>query len=120
MVKGEKANKLSPDTNIEILPGNMEGVMTEQWIGPMLGPVPIKLDGELTDTDMSATIHIAMPGMNIVVVIGEPIQSGIGQVAVQQSANKAVYSLSGVRVANAWSNALPKGIYIVGGKKVVK
>ena len=82
-------------------------------------PVPIKLDGELTDTDMSATIHIAMPGMNIVVVIGEPIQSGIGQVAVT-SANKAVYSLSGVRVANAWSNALPKGIYIVGGKKVVK
>lgn len=120
MVKGEKANKISTDTNIEILPGNMEGVMTEQWIGPMLGPVPIKLDGELTDTDMSATIHIAMPNMNIVVVIGEPIQSGIGQVAVQQSANKAVYSLSGVRVANAWSNALPKGIYIVGGKKVVK
>lgn len=120
MVKGEKANKISTDTNIEILPGNMEGVMTEQWIGPMLGPVPIKLDGELTDTDMSATIHIAMLNMNIVVVIGEPIQSGIGQVAVQQSANKAVYSLSGVRVANAWSNALPKGIYIVGGKKVVK
>lgn len=120
MVKGEKADKISTDTNIEILPGNMEGVITEQWIGPMLGPVPIKLDGELTDTDMSATIHIAMPGMDIVVVIGEPIQSGIGQVAVQQSANKAVYSLSGVRVANAWSNALPKGIYIVGGKKVVK
>ena len=58
--------------------------MTEQWIGPILGPVPIKLDGELTDTDMSAIIDIAMPNMNIVVVIGEPIQSGIGQVAVRR------------------------------------
>lgn len=118
--KGEKADKISIDTNIEILPGNMDGVITEQWIGPMLGPVPIKLEGELNDTDMSATINIAMPGMDIVVTIGEPIQSGIGQLTVQHAADKAVYSLSGVRVANAWSNALPKGIYIVGGKKVVK
>lgn len=98
----------------------MDGVITEQWVGPMLGPVPIKLNGELTETDMSATIKIAMPGMDIVVTIGEPIQSGIGQLTVQHAADKAVYTLGGVRVANAWSNALPKGIYIVGGKKVVK
>lgn len=31
-----------------------------------------------------------------------------------------VYTLSGVRVADRLSNELPKGVYIVGGKKVIK
>ena len=40
---------------------------------------------------------------------------------VAPSANaSAVYNLSGIRVADRWNNNLPKGVYVVNGKKVIK
>lgn len=36
------------------------------------------------------------------------------------AAQQGVYNLSGQRVASTWSGALPHGVYIVNGKKVIK
>ena len=46
--------------------------------------------------------------------------SGVGQIGVEKVENQDVYNLQGVKVLNAGEDIkrLPKGIYIVGGKKV--
>ena len=46
------------------------------------------------------------------------IVDGIDAVEVEAPANEAIYTLQGVRV-NGPVESLPKGIYIVGGKKIV-
>ena len=120
MTEAEGYTQIGTTQSIVIAPGNMEGVAEEDWLGPMLGEVPIVLEGKLTDTELYATISISFMGMEIGVTVGEDPQTGIGEVAAAKNNDKAVYNLSGVRVANAWNNALPKGIYVVGGKKVIK
>ena len=112
---------LSTTQNITIQPGDDPKFGEGDWIGPMLGEVPIVLNGKLTDEHLAATIDIdfAMLGMKIAVKIGDE-QTGIGEVVAVQNAQTGVYNLSGVRVADKMSNALPKGVYIVGGKKVIK
>ena len=46
--------------------------------------------------------------------------TGIDNIAMQQTAKEGIYTLNGVRInANSLKN-LPKGIYIVNGKKVIK
>lgn len=120
MTEAEGYTAISAKQDITIAPGNMEGVADEDWLGPMLGEVPIELEGKLTDTQLYATIHISFMGMEIGVTIGTDPTTGIGEVTAAKHNDEAVYNLSGVRVANAWNNALPKGIYVVGGKKVIK
>lgn len=120
MTEAEGYTKIGTSQSIVIAPGNMEGVAEEDWLGPMLGEVPIVLEGKLTDTDLYATISISFMDMEIGVTVGEDPQTGIGEVAAAKNNDKAVYNLSGVRVADAWNNALSKGIYVVGGKKVMK
>lgn len=47
--------------------------------------------------------------------------TGIENISAESTANKVVYNLQGIKVAdNADLDKLPKGIYIVNGKKVVK
>ena len=50
------------------------------------------------------------------------IPEGIGNAVGIDAGAKAsgVYSLSGVRVADGLSGSLPKGIYIVNGKKIIR
>ena len=49
------------------------------------------------------------------------VPDAIGTVATDaQSRARGVYTLSGVRVADSLDSSLPRGIYIVNGKKVVK
>lgn len=56
---------------------------------------------------------------NYVVQFGT--ETGINDATATQSTKaKGVYTLSGVRVADQLTPALPKGVYIVGGRKVVK
>ena len=56
---------------ITIQAGDTEGVSS--WMGPMLGEVPIVLDGKLTDSSLFATIDIEMGAFNqtIHVQVGE-------------------------------------------------
>lgn len=46
--------------------------------------------------------------------------TGIAGIEAENGSRNAVYSISGVRVASKLTDDLPKGVYIVGGKKVVK
>ena len=112
---------LAADQNITIQPGNDPNLGASDWMGPMLGEVPIVLNGKLTDEHLAATINIdfAILNMKIIVKIGDE-QTGIGEVVAVQNKQTGVYNLNGVRVADKMNNALPKGIYIVGGKKIIK
>lgn len=46
--------------------------------------------------------------------------TGIDSVETESASSKAVYTISGVKVSDNGLDNLPKGVYIVGGKKVVK
>ena len=115
-------DSIATKQNITILPGDKEGTQPSDWMGPMLGEVPIDLKGVMTADKLSAKIDINFValGMVIKVAIGETTETGIDQAVTTRPASSAVYNLNGVRVANNWNNNLPKGVYVVNGKKVIK
>lgn len=117
------------DGMINILPGSKTIVFggetvemaDEDWTGPMLGEIPVKLVGKMTDDHLFVTINITMEalGQDIVVVLGEeildPVEVGVSSIK-STSNTKVVYDLSGRRVQN-----LVKGnVYVIDGKKVMK
>lgn len=64
-----------------------------------------------------ATAVLLLP---VEVVSGKLNTTGIESVVVAKKAAKGVYAISGVKVRNNNNvNGLPKGLYIVGGKKVI-
>lgn len=98
----------------------------DEWLGPMLGEVPIDMKGQLTAEKLYCTIDIDMMAtleQIIKVTFGEELT---GIAAVQGNATRVnVYGIDGriVRsnvVAADALNGLPRGIYVVGGKKVLK
>ena len=54
---------------INIAPGDDPNVSPSDWLGPMLGAVPIDLTARFTGSAMSADINIELPGMAILVSI---------------------------------------------------
>ena len=108
------------DGSITIQPGDMEGV--EYWVGPTVGEIPMKLKGKLNESKLYVTIDIDMKesiGQIVYVQLGtddfkDDSQDAISNIPAAVSAS-AVYDLNGRRV-NA---QLKKGLYIVGGKKVL-
>lgn len=110
---------ISTNQVIAIEPGDDPNI---PWIGPdFLTEVPIVLSGKITDSRLAATIDIDMNdllGQVIKVVVGDE-KTGIVNVSTSAPVH-AVYSLSGIRVADKMNSSLPKGVYIVGGKKVIK
>lgn len=57
----------------------------------------------------------------VVVILEEEVPAGISSVNVKEATNSNVYNLNGVLVGTENTfNQLPKGVYIVNGKKVVK
>ena len=87
------------------------------WIGPMLGEVPVSLSGKMDAKKLYCTIDIDMSAMLrqvINVVFGdEKAVTSIENIAVENNAT-VIYDITGRRV-NEITNA---GIYIVNGKKV--
>ena len=122
MTQAATGDSIATKQNITILPGDKEGTQPSDWMGPMLGEVPIDLKGVMTADKLSAKIDINFValGMVIKVAIGETTETGIDQAVTPLPASSAVYNLNGVRVANNWNNNLPKGVYVVNGKKVIK
>ena len=128
VVKEEGYEAISTNQTIQIEAGDDASISEEEWLGPMLGDVPIVLNGKLNGSKLYVNIDIDMSAVLnqvINVAVGqdkgfEPIPDGIGQAKADAAHTNGVYTLGGVRVADTMTNALPKGVYVVNGKKVVK
>lgn len=124
LTEGQGCKEFATKQIIAIQPG--ETGAAEDWIGPMLGDVPIDMQGQLTAEKLYCTIDIDMMEslqQIIKVAFGEELT---GIAAVQGNAARVnVYGIDGrivrsnVSAADAL-NGLPRGIYVVGGKKVLK
>jgi len=109
------------DGSITIQDGDMAGVDT--WMGPMIGEIPMKLQGKLNESKLYVTIDIDMQstlGQIVYVQLGtddfkDDSGDAIHTVPAAAASSSVVYDLNGRRV-NA---QLKKGLYIVGGKKVL-
>lgn len=105
-----------------IVAGDAPEYGEEEWLGPMLPEIPMKLSGKMTDDELYVVIDIDMSehiGQLIGVKLGEDILDPV-EVAISsvESASKAatIFDLSGRRV-----NVIVNGkVYIENGKKVVK
>ena len=90
----------------------------DDWMGPMLGAIPVSLTGKMDAEKLYCTIDIDMSemlGQMIKVVFGdEKAVTSIENVTVENGAS-TIYDLTGRKV-DAITTA---GIYIVNGKKVV-
>ena len=83
----------------------------------------LKVIAFLSDYDRSNPTKCVVENAAVVTVGNDPIVVGIGNELTTShdsaaTAETPIYRLDGVRITN--HAALPKGIYVVGGKKVVK
>jgi len=105
--------------NIVIAAGDEEGVAEEDYIGPLLGNIPLRMRGRMTDDKLNVVIDIDMEvggQMQVIHVdFGTEITNAIAGVMAAQSENGRIYDLSGRQVQQ-----MGKGIYIVNGKKVLR
>lgn len=112
---------ITTDQSIEIQPGDDPKFEEDEWFGPNLGEVPIKLSGKLTASALYVNIDIDMTsllGQTINVVVGQAnnVVSGINTTKVTPATQSTtIYTLNGLRV-----NKANKGVYIINGKKIVK
>ena len=101
-------------TNQEIFITAGEG-NEEDWMGPMLGAIPVSITGKMDAEKLYCTIDIDLVEMTVNVVFGEPdAVTSIDNITVENGTS-VIYDLAGRKV-NAITTA---GIYIVNGKKVV-
>lgn len=121
MEKVDGVSNISTNQNIVIQPGDDPNYGEDEWLGPILGEVPIVLTGKLTATALYVNIDIDMSEtlqqiINVVVGQEKNVISGINGVKVTPSTNATtIYTLGGVRV-----NKVTKGVYVINGKKVIK
>ena len=110
---GIKSFQTSQDIFITAGEGN-----EEDWLGPMLGAIPVSLIGKMDAERLFCNIDIDMSeslGQIINVVFGEEkAVTNIENITVENGA-KVIYDLTGRKV-DAITTA---GIYIVNGKKVL-
>ena len=124
--EGEGYQTISTTQTIRIEAGQSDSIATEEWLGPLLGEVPIVLNGKLRKNALYVNIDIEMMStlqQIIKVVVGsEKAVTGIADVVAPATPARTsgVYTLSGIRVADSLSAKLPKGVYVVNGKKVIK
>ena len=123
VVQEDDCESISTNQAITFQPGDATDIPAEGWIGPILGEVPILLNGKLNDTNLYCTIDIDMQAMleqTINVVIGQPLATGIHSATVADNATTRIFTLSGRRAPATSTDNLPKGVYIVNGKKVIR
>lgn len=125
LVSGESYNTFETKQIINILPGDDS---SKEWFGPMLGEVPIDMQGKINEEQLYCTIDIDMMStlqQIIKVTFGKDITTGITHVSVTAEKLVDVYTLNGALLRSRVSsenalNGLQPGIYVVNGKKVVK
>lgn len=118
---------ISTKQDILITAGTDESVPAEGWLGPMLGEVPLVLNGKMMadklfvniDIDMSATLEQII-NVKLGTDEGFPeIPEGIEHIDAAQGNATVIYDLNGIRQMLPLSR-LAKGVYVVNGRKVVK
>lgn len=127
LVAGEGYQTFDVDQTIMITPGTLPDLTEDSWIGPMLGEVPIKMIGKVNDERLYCEIDIDMMAslqQIIKVTFGSDITASLSDVSVV-TGKVDVYSVSGILLrkqveASSALNGLQRGIYIVGGHKVIK
>lgn len=62
----------------------------------------------------------ALTGSNIKINLGDDTETAIWKVRTDEASNNNVYDLQGRTISTTGINALPKGLYIMNGKKVIK
>ncbi len=62
----------------------------------------------------------ALAGSNIKINLGDDTETAIWKVRTDEASNNNVYDLQGRTISTTGINALPKGLYIMNGKKVIK
>ena len=68
VVEGEDGlSHFSYNGPLTILAGDMEGVSEEDWVGPMLGEIPLALVGKMNDEKLFVTIDISLEILSQVV-----------------------------------------------------
>ena len=84
----------------------------EEWMGPMLGELPVTLKGKMTAEKLYCTIVLDLDGIGLInVVFGEEIEAGIENIEGEMKA--VVFDING-KVVN---EIKAPGIYIINGKK---
>lgn len=121
LVEGPGYKYFNYTGNIFITPGDEAGVAEDEWVGPILGQIPLRMRGRITDDKLYVTIDIDMVdlGQVIFVTFGSVIEGdgtvvGIDSIGTSAPA-AAIYDLQGRRV-----NAATSGLYIANGKKVIR
>ena len=66
-------NRYTTNQVIQISAGDDSDYSEDDWMGPGLGEVPVKLDGTLRDGSLDATIDINSPGLGVIKVILAPL-----------------------------------------------
>lgn len=100
---------------------------TQEWLSTQLGFVPVKVSGKLDNGNLYCTFEFDMTstplGVNMIVVFGDNDKvTSISSLPVISS-EVDIYRLDGTlvgKVANGSFGNLPKGVYIVNGKKIIK
>ena len=111
---GDDVKNFTVSKDITIAPGD-ENV--EDWIGPMLGEVPVDITGKMSDEKLYCTIHIDMVStleQVIKVTFGSDDFTGIEAIDAT-GAVKVIYDLTGRRVDAITTS----GVYIINGKKCI-
>lgn len=125
-----KVVKFNISRVIQIVAGDLPGVPEEEYLGPKLGDVPIVLSAAMQAEKLYCVIDIDMTntelGQMIKVTFSEDFTTGVSSVSVEDGAALVdVYTLNGTLVRSDVARAqaldgLQKGIYVVGGRKVIK
>ena len=85
--KGEDGlDYITFDGSITIQPGDMEGV--DMWVGPMVGEIPMKLQGKMNEDKLFVTIDINMQES-----LGQIVYVQLGTDALQLSVNLLLLSM---------------------------
>ncbi len=100
--------------DIVITEGSIEA---EEWLGPMLGDVPVDMTGKMTEYKLYCNIDIdmtAMLGQTINVKFGQEDLAGIEGITAENGAD-VIYDITGRRIETVTA----AGIYIINGKKTL-
>lgn len=122
---GDEYSTFDVQQVITIQPGDDA---SKEWLGPILGQVPIDMQGKINEEQLYCTIDIDMTstlGQMIKVIFGKDITTGITYVSVTTEKLVDVYALNGTLLRSRVSsenalNGLQPGVYVINGKKVIK
>lgn len=106
--------KFAVKQDIVITEGSIEA---EEWLGPMLGDVPVDMTGKMTEYKLYCNIDIDMTailGQTINVKFGQEDLAGIEGITAENGTD-VIYDITGRRIETITA----AGIYIVNGKKAL-